>query len=100
MNERKLCQCPCCKEWFNTTQSVMLKHYKLKHEFITNKTFAIAELIVKRELFLLKAKFVPFPESLTLVMVAASADAQLQMVISQSEKKLEDDSYIVGPCTK
>lgn len=79
---RKLIKCPVCNEWFNTTPAVMIEHYKLKHEFIVNKSFAIAELIVKRELFLAKAKVAGFPENLNLIMSAYLADNQLQRVMS------------------
>ena len=96
MNQIKLRKCNACGEWFNTTQSVMFEHYKLKHEFIINKTFVIAELVMKRELLLFKAKLAPFPECLTFTLAAVSADSQLQMVISQSDKQNKGDSYVVG----
>lgn len=88
MNERKLRKCEICGEWFNTTQGIMLEHYKLKHKFKVDKAFAIAELIMKRHLFLVKAKAAPFPESMTLTMNAIQCETQLSIVIAQSKNLL------------
>jgi len=100
MNQVKLRKCNICGEWFNATQSIMFEHYKLKHKFAADKTFKIAELIIKRELLSLKAKFAPFPESLILTMEAVAVNAQLQMVVLQSEKKFDSESYTVCPNIK
>lgn len=82
MSERKLRQCPRCKEWFNTTSVIMHKHYKLKHEFETNKAFAIAELVIKINMLKTQAKFVPFPESAVLTHDAFACMTHLNLIIS------------------
>lgn len=80
--ERKLRQCPCCKEWFNTTFAVMINHYKAKHEFAINKAFAIAELVTKRAWHDAKSRFTPFPECMQHYVAARVIENQISMVAS------------------
>lgn len=80
--ERKLRQCGVCGEWFNTTHEIMIDHYRTRHEPLFKKTMAIAELVVKKNLFLAQSIVTPFPLNLQCHMMAAVTDSQLQRVVS------------------
>jgi hypothetical protein len=80
--KRKLCQCPVCKEWFNTTSAVMSQHYRTKHEFALNKAFAIAELVMTMAMHDAKSKITPFPESMQHYVAARMTEHQISLVQS------------------
>lgn len=81
--ERKLMKCGVCQEWFNTTNEIMIEHYRTRHEPLFKKTMAIAELVVKRNLYLAQSRVTPFPLNIQCHVAAALTNDQLQRVISE-----------------
>lgn len=99
--ERKLRQCPYCKEWFNTTLACMIDHYKEKHESAVNKAFAIAELVTKQAWHDAKSKFTPFPECMQHYVSARVIENQISRVISSTppDKTNHREKFFVGAQT-
>ena len=83
--ERQLRQCPCCKEWFNTTSAIMIDHYKIKHEFVTNKAFEVARLAALVPLLAERAKSEPFPKSMMTAIEAHMVQFQIMQVASATQ---------------
>lgn len=83
----KLRQCRVCKEWFNTNQSIMVAHYRLRHERLFQKTMAIGELIVKRALFLAQANTAPWPLSMQYSLAALATQSQIDRVVLSSDEQ-------------
>lgn len=96
--ETKLRQCPVCKEWFNATASVMIEHYKLKHKFITEKTFAIAELVFKSAWHDAQSRVTMFPECMQHYVAARQAESQIFSVQCATDpaKDSAADAFMVG----
>ena len=86
--ERKLSQCACCKEWFNTTSFIMTQHYKLKHEFYANKVIAIAELTLKKEICKFKLHFAEFPENFSLYVQTQLIDEQINRIVCATPENI------------
>ena len=80
---RVLQKCPACGEWFNTTTSVMLEHYKARHEHLYLKALEIARLVVLREQYLAQSRVAPFPTNIQYCTMAALTNDQLNRVASQ-----------------
>ena len=94
----KLRQCPVCKEWFNTTTAMMSEHYNVNHEFIFRKTFAIAELTLKKTWHDVMAKNTEFPECMQHYVAARVAESQIFRVQCATDpaKDSAANAFMVG----
>jgi len=94
--ERKLRKCATCREWFNATTAVMVKHYEAKHQFDLDKMSEVLRLASALIVSKFKAISTPWPMCMQYMVEFEMINHQIQRVIAATNKGDSHDKGILA----